>query len=149
MGKKKSTKRSESNSSIKKRTTRSSKKPKDLEHYRHSTIVSINSRVGKKAYKGIENLFDTQTWNHWFNDHQETLRGIIDEGLIPSIERIDSDDHYHPDNCIWLPLTVNVSLGKIHYYEEMADRMRKHVSKMIEWIPEDYREFYKLEYRLK
>lgn len=150
---KKSTRsRSTSNSSIKKSAKKKSfstgHKPKAEEEYRHSTYASINSRVGKGSYKKVKNLFDQHSWNRWFNENLPELRTIIENGAIPSIERVDSHGDYEPINCIWLPNKLNQALGRINYYQKMADSCRRYCGTHIEEIPENLRDHYRSIYDL-
>lgn len=149
--KKTSRSRSTSNSSIKKSRKKSfsktmERKPRSEEEYRHSTYASINSRVGKGSYKKIKNLFDLHSWNKWFNENLPDLRKLIEDGKIPSIERVDSHGNYEPQNCIWLPNKLNQALGRVHYYEKMADSARSYCSKHLEDIPENLRDYYRTLY---
>jgi hypothetical protein len=144
--------RSTSISAIKKEKAKNppkGRKPKDIEHYRHSVPMAINARVGKGAYKNITNDFGEHGWSKWFNDSYDSLKAIIEAGEIPSIERVDPKKNYCYENCIWLPLTMNQMLGKIHYYEEMANRHRKYCLKNIEKIPYELRNYYILSYGLE
>lgn len=150
---KKSTRsRSTSNSSVKKASKKSfsknKQKPKSEEEYRHSTFASINSRVGKGSYKKVKNLFDLHSWNKWFNENLLDLRKIIDSEAIPSIERVDSNGDYEPSNCIWLPNKLNQALGRINYYQKMADSCRRYCSNHLDEIPDTLRDHYRSIYDL-
>lgn len=124
---------------------RSSKRiihPKDSEYYFKSTIISINSRVGKKAYKHITNDFTEESWKAWFKDNLKQLQTIIEADQIPSIERIDSARNYTPNNCIWLPCKLNVSLGKINELKKQMECWKKYCRAHIQEIPILLREYY-------
>lgn len=122
------------------------RKPKDLEHYRKSVPSSIKARIGKGSYKHIQNNFTTETWNKWFNDNTQSIKDIIAQGEVPSIERIDPTNHYQPSNCIWLPLKVNSVLGKINSLKKELIGYQTYISKNISLFPEELRDTYKARY---
>ena len=128
-----------------KKTTRH---PKTVEYYRKSVPVSINSRVGKKAYKLIKNEFTEDSWNKWFNNNLTQLQNIIDQDKIPSIERIDSVKNYCASNCIWLPLGLNTAFGKINGLKKELNCWRKYCRDHINEIPIVLQEYYKGQYDL-
>lgn len=121
--------------------------PKDVEYYHKSMLQGINSRCGKKrGYKNIKNEFSEESYNIWFDSNREIIQNILKHKLIPSVERVNSKEHYSPTNCIILPHSVNSTLGRIHSIQIQLIIFQNFIRKNLHHIPKELQEYYIKEY---
>jgi hypothetical protein len=122
---------------------------KNIIYYRKSIINGIQSRCGKKrSYKNIKNEFTTDTYNIWFTSQENIIQKILDAGLTPSCERVNSAKNYCPENCIVIPNNLNRVLGKINGLKRELDNYRKYAKENLRWLPEALKGYYKETYKL-
>ena len=120
---------------------------KDVEYYRISMLQGIISRCGKKrGYKNIKNLFTEESYTIWFDNNVNVINSLLKKELIPSVERVNSKDHYSEKNCIIIPNNLNGTLGGIHSLENQLIRFKKFVENNLNFIPENLHQYYRNEY---
>lgn len=130
-----------------KRNSNKTSTKKDVEYYRISMLQGIESRCGKKrGYKNIKNLFTKESYTIWFDNNINVINSLLKKGLIPSVERVNSKDHYSEKNCIIIPNNLNGTLGRIHSLENQLLRFKKFVENNLNYIPEHLHQYYRNEY---
>ena len=109
-----------------KRNSNKTSTTKDVEYYRISMLQGINSI--------------------WFDNNINVINSLLKKGLITSVERVNSKDHYSEKNCIIIPNNLNVTLGRIHSLENQLIRFKKFVENNLNYIPEHLHQYYRNEY---
>ena len=112
------------------------KKAVSLEGLKRRYWNNMNTRVTSGSYKkkGIQVVWTFEEFMTWWNDNSKKYDLIVERGLTPSIDRIDSNKHYESSNCRWLPLEVNRALGTVNGLIEQMKTVQSFLKENEEWF---------------
>jgi hypothetical protein len=114
----------------------SDRKSIDLKGLQKRYWYNMNARVKTGSYKakGIKVIWSFEEFIQWWNDNFKRYETILERGLTPSIDRIDSKKHYEASNCRWLPNNVNSALGKVEYLMVEMRNLQTFLKENEEWL---------------
>lgn len=92
-----------------------------IKQYYRNMLARVKTRSYKK--KGIVVEISYEDFEKfWFNNIKR-IQEIQDAGFVVSVDRIDSFKNYSLDNIRFLPLHLNVSLGKVEMLQNELKRL--------------------------
>lgn len=97
---------------------------------------NMKSRVKTPSYsnKGIKVVWSYEEYLKWWNDNFKRYELIVEHGLTPSIDRIDSRAHYEASNCRWLPNDLNRTLGEMEGLISRMKTIQTYLKENEEWL---------------
>lgn len=98
-------------------------------------VVGRTGPSGTYTKKGIKNLIGNQAEIERFllENFSEDIQAILDDGEIPSIDRIKSSGHYEPGNVRVIPHWLNTQLGLLdERYEREEKKLKEALATMID-----------------
>lgn len=97
---------------------------------------NMKSRVKYGSYKSknIKVVWTYEEFLTWWNDNLKIYELIVERGLTPSIDRIDSKGHYEASNCRWLPNDVNRALGEVELLMSRMRSVQSFLKENEEWL---------------
>ncbi len=97
---------------------------------------NMNGRIRAGSYKAknIKVLWSYQEFLEWWDDNLKIYEMIVEHGLTPSIDRIDSNAHYEAKNCRWLPNDVNRALGEVEYLIGRMKTLQGFLKENEQWL---------------
>nr|BDD46333.1 hypothetical protein 2 [Micrococcaceae bacterium] len=80
-------------------------------------LTVSSDKPANKSYKekGIKSLIGSNTkevYDYLYKHHYDDFKHLLDKGVVPSIDRIDSDKHYEPGNIRIISFEENSRLGR-------------------------------------
>lgn len=114
----------------------SEKKAVSLDGLKKRYWNNMNSRIKVGVYKkkGIQVVWTFEEFLVWWDDNCKKYDLIVERGLTPSIDRIDSNKHYESSNCRWLPVEVNRALGTVNLLMEQMKTVQSFLRDNEEWL---------------
>lgn len=92
-----------------------------IKQYYRNMLARVKTRSYKKKGILVEISYDDFE-KFWF-DNIKRIQEIQDAGYVVSVDRIDSFKNYSLDNLRFLPLHLNVSLGKVEMLQNELKRL--------------------------
>lgn len=92
-----------------------------IKQYYRNMLARVKTRSYKK--KGVVVEISYETFEKFWFDNIKRVQEIQDAGFVVSVDRIDSFKNYSLDNIRFLPLHLNVSLGKVEMLQNELKRL--------------------------
>jgi hypothetical protein len=112
------------------------KKAVPLDYLKKRYWYNMNTRIKTGSYKkkGVQVVWTFEEYLEWWSDNSKKYDLIVERGLTPSIDRIDSNKHYESSNCRWLPVEVNRALGTVNLLMEQMKTVQSFLRDNEEWL---------------
>jgi len=97
-----------------------------IEYFRLQTWSNMNKRCVNGAYhdssnpknaiyirKGIKLTMSRKTFYKWCDENRDRILWYYNNGMTPSVDRIDENKNYHPDNIQVISLKENLEKARL------------------------------------
>lgn len=106
-----------------------------IKQYYRNMLARVKTRSYKK--KGIIVEISYDDFEKFWMNNIKRIQEIQDAGYVVSVDRIDSFKNYSLDNIRFLPLHLNVSLGKVEMLQNELKRLYLILNDGKKWFIEE------------